>query len=434
MLPFNMPSSDIFFAAKRKVFAHYFYPFPLSINNQPAATDYYNTGYLDPHGENNTHLAYGGYLRARPLPVPVQTNFSAAVNMQKEVQMAIARGITGFTFDILSLADALDPNGHLQNISRAAQAVDTRFAIVPMLDMSSLTGLTTTGAVSIILTAAALPSAARVPDGRFLVSAFNPTQPLAYWEEVIAECAAKNVNVAFIPVPLGSPLDAGALAPVSIGVGGWGTATPAVAAGPADYMQPVLAQQFRPKSQVFWEASNFDTFRAGWGSAIRDGSQYVQLITWSDFSESGQVQPYTDATLNLNIGTAFYDLTAYYATWFVTGVQPPITQDVLYWCHRRMPSNAAHPNQLDNFFPVNSVATDNIELLAFLTAPAQISIDITHEETAPAGITSFKIPIAPGQPTFSIRRDYLSPIQIYGAAGDPAGTLDMTYWSGSFPS
>src|SRR5205823_538233 len=106
---------------------------------------------------------------------------------------------------------------------------------------------------------------------------------------------------------------------VSIGTGGWGTANPQVALSAASYMQPVLTQQFRPKSRQFWESSGSDTFRAGWTSAIRDGSQYVQLITWSDFSESGQVQPYTDATLALNIGTAFYDLTAYYATWFERG-------------------------------------------------------------------------------------------------------------------
>jgi len=60
-LPFVMPDP---FCFQKRVFAHYFPQFPLSIGDQPAATDYYNEQYLAPDGENNTHIAYGGYLRS----------------------------------------------------------------------------------------------------------------------------------------------------------------------------------------------------------------------------------------------------------------------------------------------------------------------------------------------------------------------------------
>jgi hypothetical protein len=434
-LPFVMPDP---FSFKKRVFAHYFYPFPLSIGNQPAASDYYNTQYLAPGGENGTHKAYGGFLRSRPLPVPPGSPTAyALLNMQREVQMAIARGITGFTFDILNLADAISPTGHLAMMLQAAQAVDPRFWIVPMLDMSSMVGLTQAQAVQLIASFTH-PSFARIPDGRLLVSAFNASQPLTFWQIIIQSLNKQNVNVAFIPVILGNPGSVGTLSPISLGLGGWGTATPASAAAIANYMNPIMTQQFRPKSEVFWEASGSDTFRAGWASAIRDNSQYCQIVTWSDFSESGQVQPYTDATLATNIGTAFYDLTAYYATWFMSGVQPAITSDRIYWFYRRMASSASHPNQTDGFKVVSSTEVQIIEALAFLTDPGTILINGAPTSCRP-GITSVKAPTAPGQPSFALQRNgsnvfqATGPVTIYGSGGSPAGTLDLSYWCGSFP-
>jgi len=443
MLPFTMPPADAFFASPKRVFAHYFYPFPLSIGNQPAATDYYNVNYLNPAGEAGKHLAYGGWLRARPLPVPVGGANFAQLNMQREVALAIARGITGFTFDILSFTDAMAAAGHLQQMFVAAQAVDPRFWIVPMLDMSSMAGLTQAQAAQLITMCKTFPSCAKIQDGRLLISAFNATvQPLTWWQGVISQLNTIDIDIAFLPVLLGSATSS-VLDPIAIGTGGWGTATAAVASSPAGYMPPVLTQQFRPKSQIFWEASCSQTFRNGWMTAIGSKAQYVQLVTWSDFSESGQVQPYTDATLDPTLGSGFYDLTGYYAAWFATGVQPVITKDVLYWFHRRMSSSAAHPKQVDAFNAVAGTPPEerNIECVAFLTAPGTLVIN-GQAQAVPAGINSMKAPMTPGFPQFRLQRngsdvfEFKSPIQIYGPAGIPAGvtqgTLDMTYWGGSY--
>src|ERR1700722_1374635 len=57
-----MPSSDTLFNSPKRVFAHYFHPFPLSIDNNPAAKDYYNAQYLSKTGESNKWLKQGGYL------------------------------------------------------------------------------------------------------------------------------------------------------------------------------------------------------------------------------------------------------------------------------------------------------------------------------------------------------------------------------------
>jgi hypothetical protein len=449
MLPFAMPSADVFFGSPRRVFAHYFCSFPLQINNVPAAGDYYNGAYLNPAGEGGIHLAYGGWLRARPLPLPVNPSPNyRALNMQTEVQMAMARGITGFCFDILSQSNVTPGTGQLQMLLAAAEAVDPRFSIIPMLDSSSLGAITPQQGAAIIEAVASAPNLYRLFDGRIVVAAFDASlQTLAWWQQMISILNAANIDVAFWPVLLGAPGTAGTLDPISFGVGAWGSALPSAAAAlPASvaaataaglqYLLPVLPQNFRPKSQSFQESANSLAFRAAWMAAIVSQAAAVQIVTWSDFSESGQIQPYTDATLALNIGTGYYDLLAYYATWYATGVQPPITQEVLYWFYRRMNSTVAHPKQVDNFTCPGETETSNIELLAFLKAPGTLKINGATLAAA-AGITSFLEPTAPGNPAFALERNgsnvlaFSGPVTIYGPAGSPAGTLDLTYWSGS---
>jgi Glycosyl hydrolase family 71 len=439
-LPFDMPDEDVFFASPKRVLAHYFPSFPLSIGNSPPASDYYQTQFLSIDGEGGQHAAYGGYLRARPLGLTPDPNMAGYVldNRQKEVRMAIARGITGFSFDILGL-NVMSPTGNMTSLLAAAQAVDPRFWVMPMLDMSALVGLTQAQAVALIVSFSdpvKYPNISRLADGRLLFSAFNATvQSLGWWQSVISALNIQNVDVAFIPILLGEPAS-NSLAAISHGFGGWGTATPAAAAScPPSMMMPVLPQQFRPKDTIFWEAQNTGAFRAGWLAAINGGAEYVQIVTWSDFSETGQVQPYTDASLSTNIGTGFYDLTAYYATWFVTGTQPVITRDVLYWSYRKLKSTDPHPKQPDAFTVVGPIETSNIEVLAFLTAPGTVVINDGATQ-CPAGITSVKVPTATGNPTFALQRDGSNVSQFTGPVTigpNAQGTTDLTYWGGSFP-
>ena len=85
-------------------------------------------------------------------------------------------------------------------------------------------------------------------------------------------------------------------------------------------------------------------------------------------------------------------------------------------------------------------AEDNIELVAFLTAPGELKITIgghTYTQSALAGTTSFKVPLQPGIPLFTLSRtgadvfSFNGGVQIYGAGGLPSQVQDLTYWSGS---
>jgi hypothetical protein len=453
-LPSAMPSTAEIFGSSKKVFAHYFYPFPISIDNAPPASDYYNGQYLNAHGESNKWLSHGGYLRQRPLgktPSPGTENWRF-LNMEAEVRSAIARGISGFTFDAMSVEAPGDTEGPLHLLLAAAADVDSRFKIIVMPDLTALK-TDAAGVEQIIALAAGSPAAYRLSDGRLVVSAFDASLNSAgWWESVLTKLSDEGIKVAFVPTFVGWSNEADAFAPISYGIGAWGTATvPSALYMQEDpgivhsvyhriFMMPVDPQQFRPKDFEFWEAGNSAAFRHAWMSAIAGDADWIQLVTWNDFSESGEVEPFTDASLSGSIGTGYYDLTGYYAAWFASGQEPRITHDVLYYFYRREPTSSAGHAQGEKDQSATGASENDIELLAFLTSPGVLKITIggkTYAQNATAGITSFKIPTQPGVPVFSLTRNgsqvfsLQGGVQIYGAGGLPSGTIDLTYWTGS---
>jgi len=138
-MPMKISAPDTLLQYRKKVFAHYLYPFPLSIDNRASSGDYYNIQFLTKTGENNKWLAQGGFLRQRPLGVPTNSDPSWKLqNMEREVTQAMARGITGFTFDVMSVDQATNPTSQLHTMLTAAQAVNSHFKIIAMPDMTAL--------------------------------------------------------------------------------------------------------------------------------------------------------------------------------------------------------------------------------------------------------------------------------------------------------
>jgi len=452
-LPAAMPLTNALFDSPKRVFAHYFNPYPLSIDNAPPANDYYNRNYLSKTGESSKWAAQGGFLRQRPAGVAVSTSANwQQLHMEQEISAAIGRGITGFTFDSLTATDATDSNSAMHLMLAAAHAVDSRFKIVVMPDITAL-GSDSNAVVEIIAAAAASPSAYRLADGRLVVTAFDAgLNSPAWWQSVISRLTAQGIHIAFVPTFLGWSASADAFAAFSYGFGDWGSATVGGSSAQQGdpeivhktygkiFMMPVDPQQYRPKDSVYWEAGNSGAFRDAWNSSIQGDADWIQLVTWNDFTETSAISPTTDATLQRTIGTGFFNLTGYYAAWFLTGQQPQITHDVLYYFYRREPTPAASPAQTDKVTLVNGAAQNNIELLAFLTSPGVLKITIggkTYTQNAAAGIVSFKVPSQAGTPLFTLSRggvdvfSFNGGVQIYGSAGLPTGLQDLTYWNGS---
>jgi Glycosyl hydrolase family 71 len=452
-LPAAMLSTSALFNAPKRVFAHYFNPYPISIDNAASVDDYYNKNYLSKTGESSKWAAQGGFLRQRPMGVAVSSNANwRQLNMEREISAAIARGITGFTFDSLAATDATDSNSALHLMLAAAHTVDSRFKIMVMPDITAL-GADSDAVVAIIATAAASPAAYRLADGRLVVTAFDASlNPPSWWQSVISRLTSQGIHIAFVPTFLGWSASADAFAPFSYGFGDWGSATVGDSSAQQGdpeivhktygkiFMMPVDPQQYRPKDSVYWEAGNSGAFRDAWNSSIQGDADWIQLVTWNDFTETSAIAPITDATLQRTIGTGFYNLTGYYATWFLNGGQPQITHDVLYYFYRREATTAASPAQTEKVTLVNGVAQNNIELLAFLTSPGVLKITVggkTYTQNAAAGVVSFQVPSQAGTPMFTLSRSgvdvfsFNGGVQIYGSAGLPSGIQDMTYWSGS---
>lgn len=130
---------------------------------------------------------------------------------------------------------------------------------------------------------------------------------------------------------------------------------------------------------------------------------------------------------------------AYYIAWFKTGQAPPIQRDVLYYFHRIQPAagrglGTAQPGLFT--LKWGRLVLDEIELLAFLTRPGQIEIELagnTRSLDAPAGITSLTMPLHPGRPTFRLIRDGRNEIACESAFAivDEAPYQNLLYHGGS---
>ncbi|WP_374776795.1 glycoside hydrolase family 71 protein [Streptomyces sp. NBC_01310] len=409
-LPFDMPQPAALRsgeAGKKLVFAHYFTPYPLSLDNASADNDYYTRNYLNPDGESGKHGKYGGLLRDRPLPVAPKSGDWEFANLQQEVRTARAAGIDGFTLDLLSLSGKNWDRSNL--LMAAARSVDPAFKIMLMPDMTSLKTDDPGVLAGAIATLADAPSAHRLPDGRLVVSPFKAEEKsVAWWTEVIGILKAEHgIRTAFVPLFLDFGAHSGEFAPISHGFSEWGsrsyvgqessTRDVRRAHGMGKiWMQPVSVQDARPNQGIYDEAGNTATLRATWTRAIEDGADWVQLTTWNDYSEGSQFAP------SLHNGHAYLDLTSYYLTKFKTGSWPRIVRDTLYLSAR---TQFAHADPTGDQSLVMSLRKgsapprDRVEVLSFLTGPGVVGTTVgstldSHE--APAGIHSELLPLKPG--------------------------------------
>ncbi len=419
---FEQPLRATLRASSKKVFAHYFTPFPVSLDNGDPKSDYY-TQYLSPDGEGGSHRGQGGFLRERPLgrasrPLPdpawVQADFD------EEVSRAVALGLDGFVADLLGYApDKSDYNwNRVKMLLQSAQRVDGGFKIMAMPDMTAgLAGPNVADKLTAAITEFnSYPAAYRLADGRLVVAPYLvEMQTPAWWKAWLDSMKAKGINIAFVPLFQGWEKDAPSYASLCDGMSDWGFRSPKSNASWVDvpkkahhyapiWMMPVAPQDMRPNASLYTEAGNSENFRVMWQNAIQGGADWVQLITWNDYSESAEVSPSTGTQYG------FYDLAAYYTTWFKTGKMPKITRDTLFYFHRIHPTTAAPDltKQTSAYRLADAeVPRNDIELLAFLVTPGTLQIQIggkTQQLQAPAGMTSFRIPIQNGRPSFSLLR------------------------------
>ncbi|HEY6256410.1 MAG TPA: endo-1,3-alpha-glucanase family glycosylhydrolase, partial [Xanthobacteraceae bacterium] len=128
-------------------------------------------------------------------------------------------------------------------------------------------------------------------------------------------------------------------------------------------------------------------------------------VTWNDYSESTEVAPSSGTQF------VFFDLATYFIAWFKLGRSPKIIRDAIYYLHRRQlvtPGVPYIPSDTPLHLAGPTPIQNKIELLAMLTKPATMQIEIaghTFESSANAGMASLLAPARPGRPVFRILRN-----------------------------
>ena len=441
--PFVQPPLATLRASGKKVFAHYFTPFPVSIDNLAAPADYYGVNYLVAQGEGGKFAGSGGYIKQRPLPRVPQSGAWDQIDALQEVRRAVALGIDGFAVDLLASSGP-----HWDRARRmldSANAVDTGFKILLMPDMTAEFQSQPQNVIVAVRALAAHPAAYRLADGRLVLAPYNAqSQSVGWWTALIASLHAEGIQVAFFPIFQGWYKYAATYAPISVGLSDWGTRSPTpnrkdlgTAAQAHGYktwwMDTVAPQDSRPKDFLYWEARNSENYRVMWENAIAGGSDWVHIVSWNDYSEASEIAP--------SSGTqwSFYDLTAYYTAWFKTGNKPAITRDVLFYFHRRQATTAA-PSTLQTHAYTLATGSDapanDIELLAFTTAPGTLRATIggkVFEQAVAAGMATLRVPLAEGTATFTLLRNGITVTSVSSAFNISNSIIfqDMLYRSGS---
>jgi hypothetical protein len=416
--PFDMLPTEKLRACKRKVFA-YFYIYSSGYSNEDPGLSWYTRTVLNPTLTKPDRRKAGSEMPMRPLPRPpmqapeLSKREQVVKAMEEEVRIGIQTGLDGFFADFHSHPKSAGGVKYFTEKSfmlmDAAATVDPGFKIIPAVYSDSTTkGIHGKGDAGrdpldyanspIIKRIAEHPAAMRLKDGRLVLSMWlSERHSPGWWQKVLAQMA-KNGYPAVLLAQFNTHGDVKAFSEAGIchGMAQWGPRQVcdynwvAEARPLTDTVVfPVAFQDVRTRSCGLWEASNSGLLRSLWGQAIEDKADWVFLNTWSDYTET----PMAPSTF---IGFVPCDLNAYYTQWFKTGKQPEITRDRLYYIYRRNHSSAESSKCKKWSFSSGNKAKDEIELLAFLTAPGELRIEAAgkvYSKQAAAGIISFKVPL-----------------------------------------
>lgn len=422
----------------KKVWAHYFGPYPRSLNNEStAALTQYATYFNDPYQvtSNPNNATFGSYFRDAPLfraPLPGTTDDWHIADCKFDIDAAMAAGIDGFMCDLLGLSGSNYNNyEYLKTALRQLRAADpakySDFYVIPQVDANGATAKASTSTAGDYVRSFN-DTAYHLPDGRMLWSCFlveSPNVSLAWWQGVADYMTGKGVTNAFVGVANNWNTSVNYDA-VQYGAGSWGFGADPAAINAASnqasaahargkiYMHPATSQDTRPRNSLFDESCNTEALRATWDKAQSQatGSTDMVLIpTWSDFSEAPMAP-------SMQKGYCYLDLTGYYVIRWKTGSFPDILKDQVYLSHRdelfgtvQTAATTTGPQTLWMQHWMRgtvSAVRNTVEVLSFLTAPADITVTVggvPTTYTAQAGMNAHLVPLAVGPaPSVVVKR------------------------------
>ncbi|MBI4978709.1 MAG: hypothetical protein HZC28_14615 [Spirochaetes bacterium] len=442
LLPMKKASVETLRRSPKKVIAYYYEIYTSKYTDEDPGLIYYSRTLFNPAASPADRKKAGTELLFRPMPRPQMAPGMSKDDvllraMEEEVRLAINAGIDGFLTDLFAFPESYPNPASINEFNRrsfalfdAAGRVDPGFKIIPAVyaggkpPVSAASNADSNRAWAsayaqspVVRKALTHPQAWRDDRGRTLFSCWGTERrSAAWWKDVCDDITGTGIANTFMAQVNG--LSAERLAPytnAASAMADWGIRTPIEyrwieRARPLTktVVSPVVMQDVRTRECIYWEACGSDLLRRKWRTAIEKDADWTMISTWSDYTEQAQAP-------STAIGFVPYDISTYYTYWFKTGTQPPIIHDTLYYFHRK------HHTDVDPGRGIrwrlikeggsNSIDTRNeIELLAFLKEPGELGITIdagTFRTNAPAGITSFKVPLPSGKqftPVFSLRR------------------------------
>lgn len=421
-LPFDMPSVATLRASGKPVVAHYVPWQPVSIDNVEASKDYYTRHWLSPDGENGKYRAYGGRQRDRPVPRDPRTGADwRLADLRDEVRRAIDAGLDGFAVSIVSLSGANWET--TKALLTAAHQVDPGFRVMLRPNMISLASKPRAELAARLAELAAYPAVWRTNGALFLTPFYAEKLTVDQWREVLALLAdGHGEPVFFWPQFMDEQKYRVAFDPISHGMAHWGDRNPARNDPAATtstskkgrvaalrtlgqrWMQPVSFQDVRPAQAIYDEPEGLRNLRLTWQLGIETDADVAQLVTWNDYPEGTQVTP------SGKHDRSILDVSAYYLTWFKTGVAPRVTRDAVYVSHRTQ-AVSAQPTYDQTTLMKHRGGTpprDAVEALTFLTAPARVVVQVGSKayvcENA-AGLDTCTVPLGTGEVSARVLRD-----------------------------
>jgi hypothetical protein len=435
-LPFELePLRAAMTASPRRADAHYVTSCPISVDNaaNPAA-DYWVQRWLPPGGvEGSTdHRPYGGFTRNRPLTRPQRSESNwQQIDKRVEIEQAVKAGIDGFTCNLFQIGSTRLEWQRFEQMLAAANLAGTPGFLTLMPDGNTSGTADASALADQFMAIRTHPALYRI-GGLLRVFPWAPERAPSgagvggaaaanFWDVFHDSMAGRGET----PVmdwcfAVNGAWTATAQAPTFNSTvptranSRWGDRDPASssssstsnAGAPAynrstypltKWIHPISLGDERPKSARYWEAGGWDNLLATWMVAINGNADGVQYATWNDYTEGSEFAP------SRNNGWAALDVSTYFLARWKLGYYPPIVRDALYISHR------VHLSSLNTFtggqtsrqvLQGATAARDEVDVLAFLTAPATIQITsggvASAPISAPAGFSQWKAPLRLG--------------------------------------
>jgi hypothetical protein len=170
-----------------------------------------------------------------------------------------------------------------------------------------------------------------------------------------------------------------------------------------------------------FEYNGYDGLVRQWMAAIQSATDWVELVTWNDWSEDTYFSPLgaTDDVVRstkdwgyLLTHDGFLAATRYFSEWFKSGQQPAVDREQVFYAyrlHRRYAPGRPNPYRTEVGWPLGAFElNDQVNVLGLLHAPAEIVLGNASSAEAAvlgAGMGTVALPMENGPLLFTVKRN-----------------------------